>query len=36
LYDADGSGTGAAVQVALLGLSIHPVSLFYSDFQIIV
>jgi Ca2+-binding RTX toxin-like protein/methionine-rich copper-binding protein CopC len=35
LYDADGSGRGAAVQVALMGLTVHPVSLVYSDFLII-
>ncbi|MBV5297750.1 MAG: M10 family metallopeptidase C-terminal domain-containing protein [Rhodoferax sp.] len=33
-YDADGSGTGAAVQIALIGTSAHA-SLLFSDFQII-
>ena len=33
-YDADGSGAGAAVQIALLGTSTHP-SLLYTDLQII-
>ena len=33
-YDADGSGAGAAVQLALLGTSTHP-SLLYTDLQII-
>jgi serralysin len=33
-YDADGSGSGAAVQLALLGTSTHP-SLLYTDLQII-
>jgi Ca2+-binding RTX toxin-like protein len=34
-YDADGSGAGAAVQIALLGTSTHP-SLLYTDLQIII
>jgi hypothetical protein len=34
-YDADGSGGGAAVQIALLGTSTHP-SLLYTDLQIII
>ena len=33
-YDADGSGSGAAVQIALLGTSTHP-SLLYADPQIV-
>jgi len=33
-YDADGSGSGAAVQIAILGTNSHP-SLQYSDIQII-
>jgi Ca2+-binding RTX toxin-like protein len=33
-YDADGSGAGAAVQVALLGTTTHP-ALAYTDIQII-
>ncbi len=33
-YDADGSGSGAAVQIALLGTSSHPATLF-SDFAVI-
>ncbi len=33
-YDADGSGAGAAVQIALIGSSTHA-TLLYSDFQII-
>ena len=33
-YDADGSGTGAAVQIALIGTSAHA-NLLFSDFQII-
>lgn len=33
-YDADGSGSGAAVQVALLGTAAHP-GLLYSDLQVI-
>jgi Ca2+-binding RTX toxin-like protein len=34
-YDADGSGKGAAVQVALIGTSSHP-TLAYTDIQVIV
>jgi Ca2+-binding RTX toxin-like protein len=33
-YDADGSGSGAAVQIALLGTSSHPTTAF-SDFAVI-
>ena len=33
-YDADGSGSGAAVQIALLGATTHP-TLLYTDLQII-
>ena len=33
-YDADGSGNGAAVQIALMGLSIHP-TMTYQDFLIV-
>jgi Ca2+-binding RTX toxin-like protein len=33
-YDADGSGSGAAVQIALLGATTHP-GLLYTDLQII-
>jgi hypothetical protein len=33
-YDADGSGNGAAVQIALMGLSNHP-ALTYQDFLIV-
>ena len=33
-YDADGSGSSAAVQIALMGLSIHP-TLTYQDFLIV-
>jgi len=33
-YDADGSGSGGAFQIALIGLSIHP-TLTYQDFLII-
>jgi Ca2+-binding RTX toxin-like protein len=33
-YDADGSGNGAAVQIALIGLSTHP-TLTYQDFLVI-
>ena len=34
-YDADGSGAGAAIQVALLGVSAHPV-LAFTDFVLTV
>ena len=33
-YDADGSGSGAAVQIALLGTSSHP-TIAYTDFAVI-
>ena len=33
-YDADGLGGSAAVQVALIGTSLHP-SITYSDFLIV-
>jgi len=34
-YDADGNGTGTAVQIAVIGTStVHPVSLVYGDFAI--
>jgi Ca2+-binding RTX toxin-like protein len=33
-YDADGSGNGAAIQIALMGLSIHP-TMTYQDFLIV-
>ena len=33
-YDADGSGSGAAIQIALLGTSTHPI-IAYTDFSII-
>ncbi len=33
-YDADGSGTGAAVQIALLGTTTHP-ALTNADFVVI-
>ena len=34
-YDADGSGTGAAIQIALIGTVTHP-TLAYTDFSIVV
>ena len=33
-YDADGTGSGAAVQTALLGTTSHPTNLTFSDFLI--
>jgi Ca2+-binding RTX toxin-like protein len=34
-YDADGSGSKSAVQVALIGIDSHPMDLDHSDFMII-
>ncbi len=34
-YDADGSGKGAAVQVAIIGTATHPQDVSYQDFQIV-
>ena len=34
-YDADGSGATAAVQVALIGATIHPTDLDYTDFVVV-
>jgi hypothetical protein len=33
-YDADGNGSGAAVQIAILGTSSHP-TVAYTDFAVI-
>jgi len=34
-YDADGSGTTAAIQIALIGTTIHPGDIDYTDFMIV-
>ena len=34
-YDADGSGATAAIQIALIGVTIHPADINYTDFMIV-